>query len=52
MSSILGIVQQQQQQTRSKKCLGLLWIGQGRFFKSFGSETTPTCPKILFRKLV
>ena len=32
MANILGIVTQQQQET---KCLGSFWIRQGRFFKSF-----------------
>ena len=36
---------------RSKKCLGSFWIGQGRFFKSFGSETTSTYLKFYFENL-
>ena len=36
----------------SEKRLGLFWIGQGRFFKSFRGKTASIGSKILFRKSI
>ena len=36
---------------RSKKCLGLFWIGQGRFFKSFEVKQLQLVRKFYFENL-